>query len=345
MPLFRLSGDGIAQVAETTFSALGIRERGDLQRILRANVAVIAPDTRVIAEEFSGWAGSQRRIDLLAVDREANLVVIELKRDEVGGHMELQALRYAAMVARLTFEQAVDEYTRFLSRSEGAEDAQTSLLEFLGWDEPKPEFAQDVRIILAAADFSQELVSTVLWLNQRNLDIRCVRLKPYSLDSTVLINVEQIVPLPEAEDYEFQYREKLQEQRQASARQRGESVLDTAIASGLLRVGDRLHLVRPPRAGVSIPDERAKWVTYEREGRYPFRWDLDGEFYSLSGLCRELCIRYGGALGAGAFRGPDYWALDGDSEPLTERVTSQKPSASVSASEDASSIRPPHNVL
>ena len=38
----------------------------------------------VIADEFSDWEDSRRRIDLLAIDRNANLVVIELKRDEVG---------------------------------------------------------------------------------------------------------------------------------------------------------------------------------------------------------------------------------------------------------------------
>ena len=35
--------------------------------------------------------------NLLCIDREANLVVVELKRTEDGGHMDLQAIRYAAM--------------------------------------------------------------------------------------------------------------------------------------------------------------------------------------------------------------------------------------------------------
>jgi hypothetical protein len=58
----------------------------------------------VIAEEFSEWEDSRRRIDLLGGDRDGNLVVIELKRTEDGGHMELQAIRYAAMVSALTME-------------------------------------------------------------------------------------------------------------------------------------------------------------------------------------------------------------------------------------------------
>ena len=61
-----------------------MQERRDLQRLLRENVEVIAPDTLVIAEEFGDWEDSRRRIDLLAIDRSANLVVIELKRTEDG---------------------------------------------------------------------------------------------------------------------------------------------------------------------------------------------------------------------------------------------------------------------
>ena len=77
----------------------GLHERRDLQRLLRENVEVIAPETLVIAEEFGDWEDSRRRIDLLAVDKAANLVVIELKRTEDGGHMDLQSIRYASMVS------------------------------------------------------------------------------------------------------------------------------------------------------------------------------------------------------------------------------------------------------
>lgn len=50
-----------------------------------------------------------------------------------------------------------------------------------------------------AADFSKEITTSVLWLNDQGLDIRCVRLKPYrDNDGNVLIDVQQLIPLPEA---------------------------------------------------------------------------------------------------------------------------------------------------
>ncbi len=93
MPLFTLKDKQIAAVKSTQFGAEGIQERTDLQAALRDNINVISPDTMVLSEEFSGWTEGARRIDLLGIDKQANLVVIELKRDETGAHMELQSLR------------------------------------------------------------------------------------------------------------------------------------------------------------------------------------------------------------------------------------------------------------
>src|SRR4051794_10050952 len=99
MPLFELSESAIKGLERITFASLGLLERGDLQRLLRDHVAVIAPDTLVISEEFSSWDRSDRRIDLLAVDRQGRLVVVELKRTTDDSFADLQALRYAAMVS------------------------------------------------------------------------------------------------------------------------------------------------------------------------------------------------------------------------------------------------------
>ncbi len=71
----------------------GIRARADLQRLLREQVEIISPDTLVIGEEFGHCEDVQRRFDLLGLDRDANLVVIQLNHTDDGGHTDLQALR------------------------------------------------------------------------------------------------------------------------------------------------------------------------------------------------------------------------------------------------------------
>jgi hypothetical protein len=213
MAIFKLTKDALIPLAETQLSAEGIFERKDLQRLLRSQIQALDSDLMVIGEEFDQWVASSRRIDLLCIDREANLVVVELKRSDDGGYMELQAIRYAAMISTMTFSQLVDAHKQYLSKvGQNPEGAEGNILSFLEWDQPDDDrFASAVRIILAAADFSKELTTSILWLNEQGLDIRCVRLKPYrDADGTLLIDVQQLIPLPEASEYQTQIKAKEQ---------------------------------------------------------------------------------------------------------------------------------------
>ncbi|MGY4830334.1 DUF4268 domain-containing protein [Sphaerotilaceae bacterium SBD11-9] len=220
MPIFHVTQTELKPISETTFGAEGIRERNDLQRLLREQISVLDERLLVIAEEFGDWLDSSRRIDLLCLDADANLVVVELKRTEDGGHMELQALRYAAMVSSMTFEQLVDTFARYKNAAQpDIESARSSILDFLKWDGVYEEqFAQDTRIVLAAADFGKELTTAVMWLIERGIDIRCVRMKPYRMaDGTLLLDVQQLIPLPEAAAFQTQIGVKKQAERQNRA--------------------------------------------------------------------------------------------------------------------------------
>jgi len=298
MPIFEFTQNSISPLARTTFSSAGLRERQDIQRLLLTHINVIAPDTFVLSDEFGDWKDSRHRIDILAIDKSANLVVIELKRTEDGGHMELQAIRYAAMVSSMTFEKAVEVHSKYLQRlGETDRDAQAALLDFLEWDEPNDdEFAQDVSIVLASAEFSKELTSSVLWLNGRGLDIRCVRLKPYDLGGRMLVDVQQIIPLPEAEEYQVQIREKVQRERSARTTKMDFTRFD-------LQVGDERHSAMWKRNaifavcrhlvthGVS-PDEIAKLLPWRRDYRIWFAVDGTVDADGFNRLAQEKSSNY-----------------------------------------------------
>ena len=225
MPLFEMTDNDFQKVQSTSFGNENIKERRDLQRLLRDHIADIAPNCKVIAEEFSNWEDSQRRIDLLCVDRQGNLVVVELKRDQTGQHMELQGLRYAAMVSTMTFAQAVETFERYVSsRPADPSGCAAELRKFMvdGDDEdvplePEAKFNRDrdVRIILVSSGFSIELTTTVLWLRDRDVDIRCVKMTPYRHEGKLLVQTEQVIPLPEAEEFTVKIGMKRAEEKSA----------------------------------------------------------------------------------------------------------------------------------
>lgn len=219
MPLYEMTTESFRPIEQASFADLGVRERDDIQRLLRTQIDVLGDDLYVLSEEFGDWDDSRRRIDLLAMDRQANLVVVELKRTNDGGHMELQAIRYASMVSAMTFDRAEEIHREFLTRlGQPADESRMRMLEFLGWEEPDEEgFAPDVRIVLVSEDFGKELTTAVLWLRDRDIDIRCIRFRPYQQGDKRLVDVQQIIPLPEAQEYQVQLREKEQVGRKIRA--------------------------------------------------------------------------------------------------------------------------------
>ena len=213
MALYRIdeTGGSLLEIPETTLSGEGKRERHDLQRWLRDHPAVLEEGLFVLAEEFGEW-DSGRRIDLLALDERGRLVVVELKRDE-GAYMDLQALRYAAMVAHMTFEQAVAAHESWLRARATGGDARERIASHLAvGDGVEPEIeSANPRILLAARDFPRELTTLVLWLRDRGVDIACIRLLPYRVEGTLVLDVTPVIPLPEADDYLVRVREKVNE--------------------------------------------------------------------------------------------------------------------------------------
>jgi len=145
-------------ISPTTFSASGIRERQDLQAVLRDNPEAIAPGLMVLSEEFSNWEDSASRIDLLCLDRDANLAVVELKRDD-SRTMDGQAIRYAAMISAMGFEDVVSAHADYVAkRGRSDVDSRRAIREFLGLAEDEDAtISSKPRIILLASSFSMSI--------------------------------------------------------------------------------------------------------------------------------------------------------------------------------------------
>ena len=213
MSLYQIDDTELKAVPTTTFQAQGLQERRDLQQLIIYQPGALGSDMFIVDEEFGNWSDSSRRIDLLAIDADGTLTVVELKRNEDPGHMDLQALRYAAMVANITFEQLTDAHQAFIEDQGLDGDAASRLDEFLNEKEIQRDDIQTAkpRIVLVAPEFPPELATSVLWLNDSGLDIRCVRLILYHSDRKLFVDASQLIPLAEADDYLVQVRRRAEE--------------------------------------------------------------------------------------------------------------------------------------
>ena len=228
----------IEKVESGSFVDLNVWERTHIQEWVRRHPEILGEDLLIVSMEFDRFQGSRDRLDLLAVDRMGNLVVVELKRNSHADYADLQSVRYAAMISTMTIEQLLPYYADYHKRSTGErvsnEELRTKIAEFVEIEEFE-ELSSQPRIILCSEDFSQEISTTVLWLRGFDLDIACVRLTPHRLEDKIVLVPEKIIPLQETEQYVIgiqEKEEKRQESRKGTRAATLEELLDKADRNG-----------------------------------------------------------------------------------------------------------------
>ena len=199
-----LTDNHLVQLVERRFSDLKLNERDHLQEWLVHTPEALGEDLLIIQKEFDGFEDTRERLDLLALDKEGRVVVIENKLDDSGRDVVWQALKYVAYCSSLKKAEIVDIYQKYLNRWVDGESAIPNLCEFLGvedLDDTVLNAGNEQRLILVAANFRKEVTATVLWLIGHGVEAQCFRVVPYSFGEELLIDLQQIIPTPEAADY------------------------------------------------------------------------------------------------------------------------------------------------
>jgi hypothetical protein len=212
------SSNRISRLQSKSFSELGFSERNHLQEWLAYQPDAFGEELLIIQKEFDGFDDTRERLDLLALDKDGNLVVIENKLDDTGRDVIWQALKYASYCSSLNKKQIVEIFQSYLNRFCGGsaqndnatdtkQDANALICEFLD----VPDLGEVVlnsgnnqRLIFVAANYRKEVTSTALWLLSHNIQLQCFKVTPYSMggleEQQLFLNVEQIIPTPEVKE-------------------------------------------------------------------------------------------------------------------------------------------------
>lgn len=194
----------LSRLTQRKFGDLALRERDHLQEWLVHQPDALGEELLIIQKEFDGFDETRERLDLLALDKQGNLVVIENKLDNSGRDVTWQALKYTAYVSGLNKGQIVEIYQQYLDRYCGGGSASQRLCEFMEVEELEETVlnpGNGQRMIFIAANFRREVTATVLWLLSRGIRAQCFKVSPYSYGDELFIDLQQIIPPPEAADY------------------------------------------------------------------------------------------------------------------------------------------------
>jgi len=209
--LYDKKAKSIEPCKETNLKAHSLLERQDLEKWFENYPEMLGEDLLILTTEYDRFDKTSERLDLLALDKDGSLVVIELKRDDSGKYVDLQALKYAAYCSTLRLQDVTALFQKYLIQSGKQmtqEEAQQSILDFIENDEFE-EINEKPRIILVSREFRPEVTACVLWLRKFGVDITCVKLSPYELnDGNIALDSSVLIPLPEAKEFMVQAEKK-----------------------------------------------------------------------------------------------------------------------------------------
>jgi RecB family endonuclease NucS len=112
--MYKLDVEGrqLIPLTPKSFGELGVTERFDIEQWIENTPSILGQELLILAKELQLPSGI--RLDLLAVDKRANLVVIELKRDDSGQDVEWQAIKYASYCSNFSPEEIFTYYAKYL---------------------------------------------------------------------------------------------------------------------------------------------------------------------------------------------------------------------------------------
>lgn len=285
--------DKAQKISESTFAGLNIWERTHIEEWVRSNPEILGEDLLILSIEFDRFVNSSDRLDILALDRNGNLVVVELKRDSAAGLADLQAIRYAAMVSSMTIEKLLPYYIAYRKKYYGEQlsegEARDQIVEFVESDSFN-ELSRKPRIILCSEGFSQEITTTVLWLRDFQIDIGCVKITPYKIDEKIIIVPKVLIPLQEAKQYLIDIKIKEEDQEQSNRKNRPKT-MRVLIENGLVKQGDCIFLrnALPSYVHYDEHDPTFQAVITGKLGQSDgVQWKKDGAEYSISALAWKI---------------------------------------------------------
>lgn len=232
--MFRLdkSSNRIARLKPVRFSDLGFGERTHLQEWIANEPEALGEELLIIQKEFAGFDDTKERLDLLALDKTGALVIIENKLDDSGRDVVWQCLKYASYCSGLTKAAIAEMFQQYLDKHNLGGRADERICAFL----EKEDFSEVIlnpgnqqRLILVAAQFRKEVTSTILWLLKHGLRLQCFKATPFRHGDDVFLTLDQVIPLPEAEEFMIGVAAKEQEEQVVERGQATRHTLRTAF--------------------------------------------------------------------------------------------------------------------
>jgi hypothetical protein len=254
----------ISHGSPTTLRPVSFQGRVDeltLEQWIVDNPDLVGEQLLVLGHQLADFEEDRDRLDILALDRSGEIVLVELKVSDDFRVTDLQALAYAGAYAKRTPQDLARTLQRHLQKQldshspagsgsasamVGLDDAFAKIGAFIEIDDVDDwQPSQHVRIKLVAPNFPRRVLQTVKWLGDvYSVRIEAVTVRLFETSPEQLsVAFERLLPLPADEDFDMTIRERENRQRVENASRRP-AVLPLLVNNGKLVNGQELWVTQ-----------------------------------------------------------------------------------------------------
>jgi hypothetical protein len=337
--LFTVDSSKATPAVQITLADAGLKEREHLQEWVIGHPEILGAGVMIVTFEFDRWKTTsgpppQDRLDILGLDETGHLVVAELKRGVAPDSVEMQAIKYAAMVSRFSLEALADRHAKYLSgRGQPCSSEEALGLLLAHAEEITGETLKQPRIVLLAESYPKVISAVAVWLGEMGVEFSLMQYQAYKTANELLLSVSQIYPpLRDLED--FMVTPKAAEALAAVAtkkRTQDTSAVRRLVEAGTLEDGTELWLQIRKEVTEEVRNAVEEWLgqnpergkaTWQNLAKAPLVWAWDNKEYTPTGLIRHILLEVADI--DRSVQGTKWW-VDAEGQDLVELSASGRP--------------------
>jgi len=201
--MLKIEGRDASSLVETDLMSEDFEEDDLREWVIKNPKEIFDEDLMIIGRE-TGVEGIGDGIDVLAIDRRGNLVIIELKRNVLKGDVDFQILKYASYISRWDYEDTKQQFESFIKSDYGRKiyDEELTFTEKLeSFCNDDYELNADQRIYLIGKKIRERIGSVVLWLRNKDIDARVIQFNLLKDEENIYFHPQKLVPTSSLEKF------------------------------------------------------------------------------------------------------------------------------------------------
>lgn len=220
----------------------------ELEKWLVQHPELAGEELLILGSQLAEFAEDKDRLDILAVDKQAEIVLLELKVDGAFRLTDLQALAYAAGYSAVGSSHFAEILRRRLEKTGDSdatlEQAKQRIVAFVDvlddFDEWEP--SKRVRIKLVAPAYPKRVLHTVKWLGEiYAMPIEAIQVQLFEdSDGRFQLTFERLLPLKSDDAFDLTIKAAQEKIAGVTGGPKKPAILKTMFENGLITDGQEL---------------------------------------------------------------------------------------------------------